>query len=546
MRKNKTKVDRSFDVEHRHGQSRFGPSSVCSQFPNSIINFVPKNVIVRPADISDYKKPLPPVVPLLPDSSTVDMVKTGMLMPEPYEKKNTTTKGLLWFDDVIFPTKKGLVILCHGQATGGSYKTYFAYLGNCLAANGFLVAGIAHGQGSNTAADEIIANVVFLQEHAKKHGAFGKPLALIGQSEGGNGAIIAGQRIRDLEIAQFYSRVEAIVALAPSIKLDTSHDVKLTRHSTSALLTLQGTHDLDQPIGGESLMHHLWSLASFRCFGWIHGANHSNFLQAGTLDGATGVEKGPNFGVGKIAAQTQWLITQNYATMFLLWRLGKQAEFKDIFVGTRIVDWKANGDSAVQADINMGEIRILPRYDTAGRVLLGPLPSAVKFTGFSTISKYAPLNSLGIFSLIKDFTSGFVVTWNRKPFTPPPRIAVACDPSLLTFVAIEFEAILLAEHTLNAKLPMAITVHASLVHADGVSLFAPGLIEPSLTVDAEKRGNSLSRSMLSTVKIPIGHFGLTVAQLSKVHTFRLSFDASPPTGAIAITNFRGVLPTIGT
>lgn len=493
-----------------------------------------------------------PTLPILPSPKPIEMLKSPSVMPVPYKDVlNPSTEGKLW-SSPSFPIKRGLVLLCHGKndfISTTAFETVWNYLGNCLAANGFLVASIRHFKdGSGTAADRFINNLKFLMKGlVQKHGALGKPLALLGQSEGAMGAIRAGQRISDGEIAQLFSKVDAVVALAPSISAN--EPIPDFSESALSMLVLQGTHDGDSPAGGVSLLHYLSSAAQLKSFCWIFGGSHANFLQ-GAADKDAFIVKQGGFGLRVINPKTQWLITQNYVGMFLLWRLAGQKAFKGLFVGEAAVTWKAGVEKAIQSDLDNEKVRIEPRYDTRrGSFPLSAksAPAAVHFSGFSTVSTFKPLQILNT-SLPHEDTSGFIATWQTEPGDPPPRISVDCDNiSTLakSYAAIEFQAVLVANSALNdlAPPPSPILVSASAVHANGFSKSVQILIEPSLFVPALLASDmsNVSRSMLSTVRIPVLLFGLSDGQLKTVKTFRLVFHTAPTEGAIAITGFRAAL-----
>ena len=304
-----------------------------------------------------YGVAAPGALPVLPGVS-VALVKTTILFKKEQYFINAdscedddTDCGVIYSKPIPGPTdNRGLVICCHGklgnEAPGEQYFDVFETLARCLVANGFVVASIRHRKtGRDNAAKQFLTHTSFLlgesestKNPAVKFSLFGKPLTLLGQSEGAHGAILAALAISNFAISNVIGFVSAVVCLAPT----TTAQIK-GPYATDVLM-LEGSHDGDEPWGAGSLLPYEFCQPSngTKHFIWVHGANHIKWMDAdSTADPIHPL--GPDE-LTALHPATQKLIMQNYVAGFLRWKLLKEVSFRPPFVGDGTFAWATSPD----------------------------------------------------------------------------------------------------------------------------------------------------------------------------------------------------------
>lgn len=471
----------------------------------------------------------------------------------------------------------GLVVCCHGQVGSliknenkpTAHEILWEYLAQCLAANGFVVASIRHflppgkpddpapPPGAIVARDQFLKHIAFLIGESEDNGniaakfkLFGKPLALVGASEGASGAILAAQRISQFAIPTIVSFVNAVIALAPT-------DKNTSGNYTEALLVLQGTHDGDAPVGAQSIVsYEKANPASSKFFMWMHGANHIRMLDTANA-GDEGITKtsltDPDT---QITSISQHFIVKNYAFGFLKWRMTGDPQYRPLFIGDGSLDFKNSGEPAVQSDNSKGLMRVFPRYDASNQYLCEPEDiGLVTFNDmFQVISggtriasipgspaKYQALQLFTVIDGVKkglfgeQATKGFWLAWDK---TKKPKPVVQIPSNIVgTPEVVEFQAVL-ADKT-NPKtglaLPTQITFSAN--GKSGNSKVILVNIPAPLVMKGLSLGVPITRAVLSTIRIPLALYELPPG--ATVTSLRLNFyAASASSGRIGLAEFR--------
>ena len=461
---------------------------------------------------------------------------------------------MLYSSPAFLPgTHAGLVLLCHGQVgttpKNTLYQTVFDDLARCLAVHGFVVASIRHASiGSNIAAESFFQHTKYLLNSPsikQKFNLEGKPVAFVGHSESGPGAIAAAKRITQLEISNVIAWIHAVVGLAPT---DVPDD-EVASDFAGSLLILQGTHDGDTPAGGGSIVPYERSKnVSGKHFCWIRGLNHKGYLSGPmtadtiTFDAAS-----------RLSEYSMRMISWNYVTAFLLWKMSSKSSFRPLFIGDGSFMLEADPTKALQDDLKAGRVGILPRYDTS-------FPSPFDLPGGAPIvfqqmlqngvaisvqnpAKFAELRTLAS-TAIPQRTKGFVVQWNRNdPKLKAPRVFVPCAKTVMNASPkfLEFQAILIGKDSPKTglvlplrlqRLELGLVVETSPVF---VTIPAPLVIQMSSPISGE-----FTRSILGTIRLPITSWGFLPP--SSITGLILDFSASSTlSGSIALTNFRATL-----
>jgi hypothetical protein len=497
---------------------------------------------------------------LLPGTQFDLVTTTGGIKKEPYTT-NASEKGLLYSKSLFFPQlpSSGLVLCCHGQIGSipddTAYQFIWEFLAKALAVNNFIVASIRHNNvGADKARDQFLEHVEFLLDEkdpvknpAVKFNLQGRPVALIGQSEGGTGAIMAAIRISEFATSNVLTFVRAVVALAPS----TSSNFQKTY--TDALLTLQGTHDGDEPKGAGSLVAYEYALpAESKHFCWIHGANHIRMLD--TKNAVDKFDKFPDDGNTSIKSSTQHLIVQNYVTAFLRWKMANATQFRPLFIGDGSFKFSSSADMDVISDIQKGLLRVSPRYDFSGfQSKQLTAPSKFVFTHFFqngdeiTVQKPAKFDSLRNLttdlSLFHQETPGFLVEWDRSKLTKP-SISIPVDAGVMLGNPkfIEFHAVL--AHALSNPDHLSLPIFLWLQFPNQppflsspvfVNIFSPLLMKSP----SQPPGTTWTRYVPGTIRIPLANWKIPPG--AKILMLVLNFGLSSAlSGRIVLTGFRAV------
>lgn len=514
--------------------------------------------------VSRYRGRAPgPSLPLLPDED-LEPVSMLNLDQSPVSflpwGQSADLKGKIYFR-AASPNNLGLVILCHGVLTmsiDNAYWTVMETYGRQFASLGFVAISIFHAEdGKEAAAKRFIDNInFFMQKNAATYKLSGKPLALFGHSEGAHGAVLAADMIRSGATSPHFKEVSALIALAPAFRDGATLP---PGNFTKSLLILAGTHDYDgNAQGGRSLFFYPEKdpLASQHFF-WGHGFNHTSFLDAqGEADTAISIfsDGGPFLDAKtRVQGSTQRLVTRNYAAMFLLWRLAGKTIYKKVFVGTGKVSW-TNLDSEQKKDFQ--NLHVPPRFDVSGSFLFGAKPSFLGFYTNANLTQvidaqhpapFGPINQL-TFSCQYQEAFRYLVAWDRTK-NPSPTILVDCDPATLALglAAIDFDAVLLNNSSLNPATPTAVQIAVALRHKSIPFLKSESvlvLIEPSMFVAAKSSNDghpALYRTVLSTIRVPFSRFKVAADKLKDYTKLEFSFGASAVKGQIVIGGFRGAL-----
>lgn len=192
----------------------------------------------------------------------------------------------------------------------------------------------------------------------------------------------------------------------------------------------------------------------------------------------------------------------------------------------------------IQEDLDL-RFKALPLYDPLQKFPLGSMPFDVTLTGFSVKNPpFAPLAELHP-TLENHNIPGFVVDWNTKK--AKPLIRINCNSLILSShpVALEFSAILIGGSTLNSSTVPA-TISVRLQSGGTSSLQVKAIIERSVALEGTIKGNgeNITRSILSTIRIPLSKFGpLSTSFLAKADLL-LDLADTKQLGQMAITDFR--------
>ncbi len=505
-------------------------------------------------------KPLLPL-PLLPNPESISMLGTSLdgsrdyLYYDPHDQ--LIAGKIFWNDNIPKQSIKGLVLMCHGAPTSDRrYKGCWNTMGSTLAANGFVAASVRHKDPSvQVAAEEIVRATRHVMNRFQDQFALtGKPLALIGHSEGGTGALWAGKRIPK-EVGEHFSSIRCIAAIAPPTATFPPDAVS---NCCQALLVLQGTLDMDSPYGGQSLVAFQRTSVQQKYFGWLHGCNHARSTDSvapmDSLDPKIFVT--PDILDTKLFSshEAQSLAVANFVSMFVLWHAAAGGKYRGLFTGQKVIKWDQPGVPALVLSDLQKKIRFYPRYEDAGNTMpLGPLPSSAKFTGLFNYDKspvdpiagplYVPLRfQHPSFANQPEESNGAIIRWNKAQIASPSITVAISNPDIANkkAAAIEFDAILISE---NKVTPPPVKLRLIVKHSLGTSKPVDVLVEPSQWLESIliKDSSSLTRSMLSTVRVPIPLFEMIQAATTSMKEFQITFGGAPSSGLMAICAFRAML-----
>lgn len=501
---------------------------------------------------------LPPSTPLLLGIPTVKMVTNPNLVTR-FTYDTGVNAGKVYHPTLLPDSNKGLVLACQGGFNGGgtpaqraaAYLTVFEDLCTTLASNGFVVVCLRHvpGTGSEIASNEILNTLKYaLEDPDDKFSQFklkGRPIALVGHSEGGRGAILTAQRVVAGEISHLVKKITAVVGFAPT-------QISPVKNFTNALLIMQGTHDGDAPAGGKSMRIYESAIVPSKYFLWIHGGTHSRFLQTPLISSDSKLNSESDADLAsRIQLSTQLFITKNYVTMFLLFQLAADVKYRPVFIGDADVEWKAPF-GPISADIITKRFRALPLYDESmgAPVAQDFIVEQMFQDNLVRVDENHPLKIDHLrdlhFSLFEHSVQGSVVQWNRNlKNSTAPKFTVVCNKVVMALSPkfIEFQAILTARSPENPGPPPqpAATVAVTLKSGNNKSLPVTVVIERSIDLDSIEQGFNLniSRGMLSTIRIPISRFGSLPAGFLASADLLLDFSVPPSkTGRLALANFR--------
>lgn len=501
----------------------------------------------------DIGAPPPGAIPLVPVPDKIPMLLVeGTYAFFPYEK-DSKTAGRIYYSPSKLGSTKGLVVVCHGVSADEketSYTYMFEHIAAPLAEAGIIVVSIKHGSGSETAAYEFLNNIEYIM---KTYGdalmLAGKPLALIGHSEGGRGALRAGFEIQANKVlSKYLVKVNAIVAIAPSSVSANSPGC------SNSVLVIQGTHDTDQPIGGASVNVYKEASVPHKFLLWMFGCNHQSYVFHSSSsfenDPATYIDENKDAG-SRVMPKTQRAAVQQYVAMFILWRFDslQYLKYEGLFKGYSVVDWNfaALVHGAQVAQELASKLKVFPRYDDqrGWQPLWGKLTPTIKFLGFSKTLGRGVLSSLNTSLIPNKGDQGWILEWDTV--TPGLPVAViTCDPLVMAQLPafIEFQAIQIVRSIQNNQQGIPCLGKAQVEFNGKKSIEVAFQIEPSLMMDTKfvfvVDPPTLSRSVLSTVRISMGDFNIVSAtDRMAITALRLRFGwPESPRGKVAIADFR--------
>lgn len=508
---------------------------------------------VHPASEVNFSPPPPPSTPISINPQPIPMlVPSGNIDVMDYEDPDNPLTAGRYYVNHDMAIKRGLIIMCHGQSADNPevlYKTCFDHFARLLALNGYVAVSIKHialmTGGSKSASDQIIENIKFFMT-TKKLGIDlnlkGKPLALIGHSEGGMGVLLAGYRIRVAkEVSTHFTNVQAIVSMGTTTGIQGPIE-----SCAEAVLIFQGTHDVDAPIGGGSVGSYLAFHAPQKYFMWMHGCGHQAFLQHTKNDFAEdfpGIKSWAPLDLAKrmiIGAQS--IAAKNIAVMFALWKLDKikYINFRKLFLGDGVIQWDPTKLSDADYSALTKKFKALPRYDIfTGTSPLWSFPAAT-FSGFKSTSAYDALSKLQG-SFLHEQTKGWLIEWDVvTPKVAEVRIQVSKTILEKKPIFVEFQAIQQMRAILNNENQVIIgNAYFTFGVNNDASNKVKFRVEPSLVLDSIAKNDlaPIGRSVLSTVRLTMSDFHLDPIEIGTIKEFRLQFSAH---GKVAVADFRGV------
>lgn len=545
-------------------------SSITSLIPsststlNSYISSVSQQRIVSAKSTLSISNSSP--TSLLPGFSLPMVNEIGSLLvkKEPYEcvrkqcPSNTTGRGYVYYNSLFPKVNYGLVIIMHGHLQGSStdnaYATIFDYLCTCLAANGFVAASAQHLKDHIYAQEELLNSIRILKSWpwVEKFDLAGKPIALIGQSEGGGAAFRVARRVKNLEIKEHATSIRTVIGLAPGQNQMQDYDIG---DFTGSILIMQGAIDHDSTVGGASLTWYTHTPdVKERYFCWLHGGTHTGFFQEPYPENTVPLKL--NDGKLRISQDTQKLVTKNYVVKFLRWKMAGESTHRPLFIGDAHIAFSAPNQPLVQADLDSGRMQIYPRYDAIYNWLpLSSLPEGVVFQDFLDFD-FSPItqNHPATYHKFIDFhytfrretSRGFFVRWHRFPATKKPLIKIPCDASVMDMEYvpshIEFQAILVG----TQNYPGPATVIARLYDKGGLPSqnTVSFQIAPSQTLETPDNNNAIPTitiSALSTVRIKLSDLTLSTQFIKNTRFIYLDFSQTEhEIGAVALGSFRAV------
>jgi len=180
-------------------------------------------------------------------------------------------------------------------------------------------------------------------------------------------------------------------------------------------------------------------------------------------------------------------------------------------------------------------------------LIWGKKSPSLNFFGFSKVLGRGLLSSLHSSLKTNLGDQGWVIEWDEDMAPPPSTVVVACDPLVMAGLPllIEFDAIQIVRSSLNNQGAIPLIGKAQVEFSKKKSVEVQFQVEPSLKLDTLHKpfGSdppTLSRSILSTVRIRISDFGLpTPDDIAAITSLRLKFTVSR--GLIAFSDIGVVL-----
>lgn len=497
----------------------------------------------------------PPKIPLIVNTGKVEMLDLpGTVETEDYyDPENLGTRGRVYYK-VGLSHSNGLVLMCHGKVgdkpESEMHQKCFNILGRTLALAGYVAISIYHvsTNGSDTASNEFIANILYFMENFG--GWFdlqGKPLVLIGHSEGGKGAFKAAYRIsKKMEVAPYFTKVRAIVGLAPAEGIG-EDDEPWWIGVCDRVFFLQGTHDGDPNTcrAGSLALYNVIDVPQ-KYFMWTHGCRHQNFIEhlfeAHESDGDL-CSGNLNYDINTIVHKgAQLLITSHYVAMFIMHHVGGGgAQYGGLFKGDKVIEWDPSKiDISVYTEL-VQRFRAFPRYDyNYAWSPMSAAPGLQTHSDFVSVSSYDKLSKTYVCN--REAGLGWILKWDNLASQRDAVFNVPCHGETVKAASrFEFHAIQIARSLYNNQGTVPIVGKAVLIYGvngDKISNEVSFRVEPSLSMNSISMAHfkTMSCSVLSVVSIWVGLFSISLTDRASIRVMRLIFPKSR--GEIAIAKFR--------
>lgn len=457
---------------------------------------------------------------------------------------------------VFFPALNGkpvagpVVIVTHGQVFNGTadhYKTGYSYLAKCLASNGMVVVSIDTTASSKDKANGVINNPGLRAEKFLVHinnivseiklqkgvDLTGQPLVLIGHSQGGEGAVIAADRVQK-GFGGSFSIVEAVVALAPRFS---PQDFSYGKSFSKSLLVMHGSLDLDQWDNSGIRLYNFASAMAYKGLVWIFGGSHAGFIDSilgsSASDGTLLVPEGAD-GKLKIHQVLQNWLTRIYVIEFLRWRVGKNPTNPIVLRGIQLPS--KQGQPSIPP--NSADVTLQPPLFSDGVVDFFFNNMAVT-AGFT--SAQGPGGLSQVCSSCVSTEIGYRLKWKLGATEVPPSTRFTIQnlpPSPLLLKSLIFNAVRVVDSALNIMSEPVFAKVSLAAKGKPASSVLTVRIADSQRLETTSGDTNLSKSVLCTVTIPFFNFpGMTNGFLDELVSVNIKFDTQK-TGDILLTTPR--------
>lgn len=437
------------------------------------------------------------------------------------------------------------------------YSAGFDYLLCSLATRGFVAVSVKSGVSADERALIIRLHLRWLVEKVTVtvgiKGISTKPLVLIGHSEAGGSVvkvasqISSGQSPKNSKGEKIYTGVEAVIGIAPG----GPNNPELGDPFAQNYLAFANSHDADLGVGPNGGVANIENAVALnRHLIYIQGGFHTGWCDPSYPLSAAYYPKEPLFDEAtRIRPETQNLVLKTYIGLFLEGVIGKNLAAMRVFRGGMQPTLKSS-DPQVVDDIKK-RLLVFP-YFVPYFAPTGLLASKVQYIFEDFIDDpptFGQAKDVGTQNF--QLAAAYRLRWNLK-FQKKPRIIVLLDPvnALSVFsnqptdsIFLEFDGVQNCHVLANLFGPI-IGPTITLLHKNGGRFSCPPIpIPPSreiittLAPDFKDR----TRTVLSTLRVPLGSFGISASTLSEIFAVEVEFKNASVVRDILMGPMRVVL-----
>lgn len=524
--------------------AREGVPAVRSVVPTSVVRTAPSSMTRN----YGFNQPSGLYGPLSFGEFTCDATKRIETLASYSFKRKEKTKANVLIDVtykgwVFFPALNGkavagpIVLISHGQVFQNPvdlYKMGYSYLAKCLSSNGMVVVSIDTGVSEKDKANGInnnpglraekflvhINNIISEIKLQKGVDLQGQPLVLIGHSQGGEGAVIAADKVQK-GFGGSFTVVEAVVALAPRFSpLEFTYETFFSK----SLLVMHGSLDLDQWDNQGIRLYNFANAMAYKGLVWIKGGSHAGFidsaLPSSAVDGNTFFLQGGDSKL-KISQTLQNWLTRVYVIEFLRWRVGKNPANPTVLRGLQL----PSKQGAPPVPPNTADVTLQPPLFSDGVVDFFFKNTALSAVGFTTAQ--GPVVLSQVCSSCVSTEIGYRLKWELAKTEIPPSIRFILQnpaPSPLLTKSLAFNAVLVVDSDLNLMIEPLFAKVSLTAKGKPTSSIVTVRIADSQRLETKTNVN-ISKSVLCTVIIPFFNFpGMNNSFLEELRAVNIRLD----------------------